>query len=78
MCFFKKKKKIDPIQSRYHIGETVNFPYRDGLTPGIIFTVSKNNNGEIIYSIQIGGECPAIINGIKEESVKPYKSPQIG
>lgn len=70
MCFFKKKKK-EVIVGLYKKGDNINFPFKNEMTPGIIYDIKKDEAGEIIYDIQIGGECPAIIHGIKEKFIRP-------
>ena len=73
MCFFKKKKKFEPIKGKYQIGEMVRFRYKGEICPGYIYTLYKNQDGEILYDVQIGGECPVIITGVKEENIHPKK-----
>ncbi|MBR0439833.1 MAG: hypothetical protein IJK27_03700 [Bacilli bacterium] len=71
MCLFKKKKSEVILNSTYKKGQKVSFKRRDDIDPGIIYEVRKNNNGEIIYDIQIGGECPAIIKDVNEKDIFP-------
>ena len=73
MCFFKKKKK-EIIQGLFQIGDNVSFPYKGEKSPGIIYDIHKDEEGDIIYDVQIGGECPAIIKNVKESSIRPMKS----
>ena len=68
MCF-KRKKKVITINSRYHKGDVVNFKYRNEICPGIIHDVSISHSGEIVYDIQIGGECPTVIRDIKDQDI---------
>lgn len=77
MCFFRKKPKqpVERIISKYSYGDQVRFRYKGEICPGIVYGVAKNAKNEIIYTIQIGGECPAIIGDVKEENVIPYKKP---
>ncbi len=70
MGLFKKRKKPEPIISKYHVGDFVQFRYQESLHPGYIYSVSKNEKNEVVYDIQIGGECPAIIKNILELDVK--------
>lgn len=65
----KKKKEIIKINSLYHVGQYVHFRYRDELYFGYVFAIYKNINNEVIYDIQVGGQCPAIIRGIKEDII---------
>ena len=69
MCFFKKKKKITITGNRFKLGQLVSFKYRDEVNPGIIYQVKLDKDNKIIYDIQIGGECPAIIYDVKEEDI---------
>ena len=68
----KRNKKKVVFDSKYHLEEQVMFPYRGDMTAGYIYEISLDENGEVIYSIQIGGECPAIIPNIKESDVRPF------
>ena len=69
MCFFKKKKKITITGNRFKLGQLVSFKYRDEVNPGIIYQVKLDKDYKIIYDVQIGGECPAIIYDVKEEDI---------
>ena len=71
MCFFKKKK--EPIVSKYQLGELVRFKNKGLMSAGYIHQIDKDEDGNVIYSIQIGGECPAIIDGVKEDTIHPGK-----
>ena len=46
----------------------VNFRYRGELYFGYIYDASEVN-GKIEYTIQIGGQCPALIYNYKEEDI---------
>ena len=78
MCFFRKKQKklIEQYRSnkataeegsKFKIGEFVHFRYRDELYFGYVNWIYTGNDGTKIYDIQVGGQCPAIIKGIREE-----------
>lgn len=69
MC--KKRKKIKDFSHRFEIDQRVNFKYKNEICPGIIFDFDLVEN-EVIYSIQIGGECPAIIKNVKEKEIFPF------
>ena len=70
MCFFKKKKKKTTITTgKYKVGDKVNFKHRDDVAPGFINDIYFDDNSNIVYDIQIGGECPAIITGIDEDDI---------
>ena len=69
MCLFKKKKK-EFIPSLYKKGDTVQFKDRYGdMCVGYVYKIYKNSEGKIIYDIQVGGECPVVLNGYKEEEL---------
>ena len=72
MCFFKKKKK-EPIiiDSKFKIGERIKFHNPRGeLCIGYIYDIHQKDDGNLTYDIQIGGECPVIYYGYKEEDIK--------
>ena len=70
MCFFKKKKeKVVVTNNKFKVHDKVNFKHRDDVSPGYIYDVYYDENKNIICDIQIGGECPAIMKGIKEEDI---------
>ena len=68
MCFFKKKKKVEVV-TKFKIGDPVRFRRRGELTFGWIYNVYPKDDGTAIYDVQVGGQCPAIIEGIKEEEL---------
>ena len=68
MCFWKKKKEVH-IDSKFQLGELVLFKYRNDLMNGYICEIYLSPTGEVIYDIQIGGECPAVINNIPESGM---------
>lgn len=80
MCFYKKKQKkllekynsrksIVENGSKFKIGQFVHFRYRDELYFGYVNWIYTDTNGNRVYDIQVGGQCPAIIKGIKEEII---------
>ena len=71
MCLFKKKKKVVISGNKYRVGENIKFKKRDDVNPGIIYAVKLDKDGNIIYDVQIGGECPAIISDIQEKDIFP-------
>ena len=68
MCFFRKKAKVE-VNGKYQLGESVRFKYRGEVCPGYIYRVYLDNNDNVVYDVQIGGECPTIIVNIKEEEI---------
>ena len=70
MCLFKKKKsKVKITNNRYKEGEMVNFRYKGEVSPGLIYAIKLDEDNKVIYDVQIGGECPAIIYDVKEEEI---------
>lgn len=65
--FFKKKKKY-PDTAKYKLDDFVNFRYRNELYFGYIYDAMVVD-GKILYTIQIGGQCPALIYNYKEEDI---------
>lgn len=70
--FFKKKNKY-PINAKYKIKDFVNFRYRNELYFGYIYD-AKEVDGKILYTIQIGGQCPGFIYDYKEENIIGLKT----
>ena len=69
MCLFKKKKPV-AIDSKYRLDEFVLFKdHKNEATHGTIYNVKLMDDGQIMYDIQVGGECPAIIKDIPENKV---------
>ena len=66
MCFKKKKKY--PLNAKYNLKDFVNFRFRDELYFGYIYD-AEEVDGKILYTIQIGGQCPAFIYKYKEEDI---------
>ena len=70
MCFFKKKKaKIQVTNNKYQVGEFIRFRYKGEVNPGVIYDVEQKEDGSILYQVQIGGECPIIINNVLEKDI---------
>ena len=69
MCFFKKKKKVVITNNKFKEGQVINFKHRDDVCPGIIYNIKLDKDNNVIYDVQIGGECPAIVYDVKEEDI---------
>lgn len=78
MCFKRKKNLIKKYSTQksnikantaYKIGQFVHFRYRDELYFGYVNWIYPGTNNEILYDIQVGGQCPAIIKGIREDTI---------
>lgn len=67
MFNFLKRRKYPEI-AKYKKKDQINFRYRGELMFGYIYD-AKLENGKIIYSIQTGGQCPAIIENFNEEEI---------
>ena len=65
MCFFKRYPKTAKYQKR----DFVNFKRRGEFCFGWIYDASKDKQGNITYTIQIGGQCPALIYDYREEDI---------
>ena len=65
---FKKKNKYPEI-AKYKDGDYVNFRYRNELYFGYIYDAKVDNENKVIYTIQIAGQCPALIYNYKEEDI---------
>ena len=69
MCFRRKKKEKEIINSKFHIGDNVKFKNRLGdFVYGAIHNVKKKDD-KILYDVQVGGECPYIKTDILEEEL---------
>ena len=73
MLFFKKKKKYPEI-AKYKDGDYVNFRYRNELYFGYIYDAKVDSENKVIYTIQIAGQCPALIYNYKEEDIIGLKT----
>ena len=70
---FKKKDKY-PENAKYKKGDFVNFRRRGDLCFGYIYEAFIRDDGGIIYTIQIGGQCPALIYNWREEDIIGLKT----
>ena len=74
MCLFFKRKEKYPEKAKYKKGDYVNFRYRDDLCFGYIYEARETKEGNIIYVIQLAGQCPAFIRDYKEENIIGLKT----
>ncbi|MGM9814300.1 MAG: hypothetical protein ACI32C_05370 [Candidatus Enteromonas sp.] len=73
MCFFKKKKKEvkEPVISSYEVGQRVGIIQKDfSSTPGVVHDIYLGPNKEVFIDVQVGGECPYVKKGLKENEIK--------
>jgi hypothetical protein len=65
---YSKSKAAAEENAKFKIGQFVHFRYRDELYFGYVNWIHSTGEGRI-YDIQVGGQCPAIIRGVKEEII---------
>lgn len=72
MCFFKKKKQQPKavINSKFKMGDFVSFHYRGELMFGYIYEIYATDDGKVLYDVQIGGQCPAVLYKLEEETLR--------
>ena len=64
-----KKKKVYPDIAKYKEDDVVSFRYRDDLSFGYIHDAKIDSDGKVSYTIQLGGQCPALLYDFKEENI---------
>ena len=70
MFFRKKKERIKvEINSKFKLNDYVDFFHKDDIYFGHISNIYLDDNNNVIYDIDIAGQCPATLIGIKEEKV---------
>ena len=68
--FKKKEQKSDwPENARYKPRDFVRFRHRGELHFGFINEARVDAEGNILYTIQMGGECPTFVYNYKEEQI---------
>lgn len=75
MFFSKLFKKNQPDLSiaKYKRGDFVNFRHRGELSFGFIYDIHVDKDKNVTYTIQLGGQCPALLYGWKEEEILGIK-----
>lgn len=66
MCFKKNKY---PQNAKYQKSDFVSFRKRDELSFGWIYDAHLDKEGNVLYTIQIGGQCPALLYDFKEVDI---------
>lgn len=68
---FKKKPKKPawPEEAKYKFRDFVRFRHRGELRHGFIYEARVDEDGKVLYTIQMGGECPTFVYNYKEESI---------
>ena len=69
MFFKRKKKEITQINSKFKQGDYVDFYYKDDIYFGHISNIYLDSKNEVIYDIDIAGQCPATLSEILESKV---------
>ena len=59
----------DGNATKYKLSDYVNFRYRGELYFGYIYEAFVDKDNKVTYTIQIGGQCPALIYDYKEEDI---------
>ncbi len=67
--FKKQSKAVSLPDSKFKMGEYVDFFHKDDLYFGHICNIYLDANGDVLYDIDIAGQCPATLSEIKEENV---------
>lgn len=69
--FKKKTKAITKVQinSKFRLNDYVDFFHKDDIYFGHISKIYLDDKGNVIYDIDIAGQCPTTLVGIKEEKV---------
>ena len=68
--FFRKKKKITiEIISKFKLNDFVDFHYNDDIYFGKISNIYLDGSGEVLYDIDIAGQCPATLTEISENKL---------
>lgn len=67
---FKKKapKETWPADAKYKYRDFVRFRHRGELHMGFVHE-ARVEGGEVIYTIQMGGECPTFVYNYKEDQI---------
>ncbi len=69
MRFKKRSKAVSYPDSKYKINEYVDFFHKDDLYFGHISNIYLDSNGDVLYDIDIAGQCPATLTEISEKKV---------
>lgn len=58
-----------PEQARYKLRDFVRFRHRGEVRFGFIHEARLGEDGKVLYTIQMGGECPTFVYNFPEESI---------
>ena len=69
MCFRKKNKVKNKINSKYCLGDYVDFYQNDDVYFGHISNIYLDSKNQVLYDIDIAGQCPATLTEIEEDKI---------
>lgn len=69
MRFRKKTKETIQINSKFKIGDYVDFYHKDDVYFGHISNIYLDSDNVVNYDIDIAGQCPATLSEIKESRI---------
>ena len=69
-----KRNKPDLSIAKYKKGDLVNFRYRGELHFAFIYEIFVDKDSNVSYTLQLGGQCPALLYGWKEEDILGLKT----
>lgn len=68
--FIKKRRQISvTIESKFKRNDYVDFFYKDDLYFGHISNIYLDDKKNVIYDIDIAGQCPTTFTNISEEKL---------
>lgn len=67
MFFFQKKY---PAAAKYKLKDFVNFYHRGEMRFAWVYDAKVDKtSGEILYTMQVGGQCPALVYDVSETDI---------
>ena len=67
MFFFKKKY---PAAAKYKVKDFINFYHRGEMRFAWIYDAEiDKSSGAVSYTMQVGGQCPALIYNVPESDI---------
>jgi len=69
MFFRKREKRPIIVTNIYHLGDYVDFFYKDDLYFGHISKINLDESNNVIYDIDIAGQCPTTITDVSESKI---------
>ena len=69
MCFRKRSKAVSYPDSKFKVNDYVDFFYKDDLYFGHISNIYLDSLGQVLYDIDIAGQCPATLSEIPESKI---------